>query len=171
MAAARVHEHAPLKRRTGGRKAAHQARKHVVGHGEQDQVGLAENLAGIGDDRVGKSRARPAHRCLRYRGRRDYRVARTGQRRAERGTGPPGADNAHGEPGRMRCRRAGPGARDKARPRAATRAGPGAGARAGPGAGGGRAGARTATRAGLWAWGNIRVHLSFQSSPVPDVLR
>ena len=92
--------------------------------------------------------------CLRHRGRRDHRVARPGQRRAERGTGPPGADNAHGEPGRVRCRRAGPRARD--------RAGPGAGRRAGPGAGG---------RAGLWARGNIRVHVSFQSSPVPDVLR
>ena len=41
MTAAGVHQHAALQRGLGRREPGHQARQHIVGHGEQDQVGAA----------------------------------------------------------------------------------------------------------------------------------
>jgi hypothetical protein len=101
VAAARVHQHAPLHRSVRGRQPGHQARQNVVGHGEQGQVGLLENQAGVGDDRAGEGRAGPAHGGLGHRGDGDHSVPGASERRAERGTCPPGADDADGEPGRV----------------------------------------------------------------------
>ena len=151
VAAAGVRQHAALHRGFGGGQPGHQAGQHVVGHGKQGQVGAAEHLAGVGDDRGGKGRAGPADGGLGHRGGGHHRVPGPGQGRAEGSAGPPGADDADGQPGRVRPGGAGRG-----------RVGPG-------GAGRGRAGLGTGgkVRAGLAA-GQVRVHLSFQSSRVPD---
>ena len=75
--------------------------QHVVGDGQHGQVGAAENLAGVGDDRAGEVRVRPAQRGVRHRGRGHDLVAGAGERRAERGARSPGADDADREPGRV----------------------------------------------------------------------
>ena len=95
-----VGQHPALQRRPGRRQPGDQAGQRVVGHGQQGQVGAAEDLAGFGDHGVGEVRVRPAQRGVGDRGRGHDLVAGPGQGRAERGARPAGADDADREPGR-----------------------------------------------------------------------
>ena len=101
VAPARVGQHAALVRRSRRRQPGDEPGQRVVGDGQQGQVGAAENLAGIGDDRPGEVRVRPLQRGVRHRGHRHDLVSGTGQRHAERGARSPGADDADREPGRV----------------------------------------------------------------------
>ena len=105
---ARVGQQAALQRRSGRRQPGDQAGQHVVGDGQHGQVGAPENLAGVGDDRVGEVRVRPAQRGVRHRGRGHDLVTSAGERHAERGARSPGADDADREPGRVPGGRIGP---------------------------------------------------------------
>ena len=95
-----VGQHPALQRRPGRREPGDQAGQRIVGHGQQGQVGAAEDLAGFGDHGAGEVRARPAQRGVGDRGRGHDLVTGPGQGRAERGARPAGADDADREPGR-----------------------------------------------------------------------
>ena len=111
VASAGVGQQPALQRRPGGRQPGHQGGQGVVGHGQQGQAGPADDLAGLGDDRAGEVRAGPAHRGVGDRGGRHDLVPGPGQRHAERGARPPGADDADREPGRVPVGRVRPPAR------------------------------------------------------------
>ena len=87
-----------LQRGAGRAQPRHQAGQDVVRHGEQGQVGPGEHLLWLGDRHPGQHPRGALHRGLGNRGYTGQVVPSPGERRAEGGPDPPGADDAHLEP-------------------------------------------------------------------------
>ena len=88
----------PFQRGAGRAQPRHQTRQDVVRHGEQGKVGPGEHLLWAGDRHPGQHPRGALHRGLGDRGHTGQVVAGPGERGAEGGPDPPGADDAHPEP-------------------------------------------------------------------------
>ncbi len=101
MAAAGMHEEPALQRGAGRAQPRHQAGQDVVRHGEQGKIGLGEQFLRLPDRHPGQHPRGALHRGLGDRGHTGQVVPGPGERSAEGGPDPPGADDAHPEPGGM----------------------------------------------------------------------
>ena len=96
--------HPELPRRHGLRrgKAGDQARQHVIGHGDEDEVDVARHLVRHDDRDAGKQGLGPQSRQVGDRGDGRHRMPRAGQRGTEDGTGTARADDPRAQSRRQR---------------------------------------------------------------------
>ena len=97
--AAGVHGHLPGLPGAGGRQAADEVRQRVVGHREEHELGPGDDGGDVGERHPGQQVGGPGPAGVAHGVGAGDVVAGPGERRAEHGTHPSGADDPHGEPG------------------------------------------------------------------------